>query len=197
MYAIIGLGNPGKAYAGTRHNLGFQLVEALSGRLAAGRPFHCEWSLCATAACEGREMILAQPLTYMNRSGRAVAELVRRYTLRQENIVIVHDDLDLPPGAIRLRRGGGSAGHRGVQSVIDTLGTADFVRLRIGIGKPADHTAGSDFVLEPAAPEEQGLLDTAVARGVEAILLLVREGLDAAMNKYNQAWKQVDDSCVT
>jgi PTH1 family peptidyl-tRNA hydrolase len=187
MYAIVGLGNPGKEYTGTRHNLGFRVVEALSRRLAAGKPFYHEWSICAAAAYEGNNILLARPLTFMNRSGKAVAELAGRYSLQQDEIVVVHDDLDLPPGLIRLRRGGGSAGHRGVQSVIDLLGTPDFIRLRIGIGKPAGDVDGADYVLEPPAQDEQEPLQAAVERAVEAVLALVSGGLDAAMNKYNRA----------
>lgn len=186
MFAIIGLGNPGKKYAGTRHNLGYRVVEALSRFLAAGRPFHNQWSICAKAEFLTREIMLTQPLTYMNRSGKAAAELVRRYSLTGDELIVIHDDLDLPPGVIRLRQGGGSAGHRGVQSIIDTLGSPGFIRLRIGIGKPPPGMDGADYVLEPVPPGEQELLDTAVERSIQAVATVLRDGLEQAMNQYNQ-----------
>ncbi len=123
----------------------------------------------------------------MNRSGRAVAELLRRYPVEPEQFLLIYDDLDLSPGVIRLRWGGGSAGHRGVQSVINTLGTPDFFRLRLGIGKPFPEMDAADYVLTTASPGEQELLDQAVERAVQAALALIREGPAAAMNQFNQS----------
>jgi peptidyl-tRNA hydrolase, PTH1 family len=187
VFVIVGLGNPGREYQGTRHNLGYQVIEALSRALPAGptsRECRC---ICAFAQLPSGKIVLAQPLTYMNRSGRAVAELIRRYPVEPERLLLVYDDLDLSPGMIRLRQGGGSAGHRGVQSVIDTLGIPDFFRLRLGIGKPPAGQEAADYVLEIAPPAERELLEQAVERAGQAALALIREGPSTAMNRSLQA----------
>lgn len=186
MYLIVGLGNPGKEYTGSRHNLGFQVVEALSRRLKSAKTVQKHWSLCAVAKYKDKQVVLAQPLTYMNLSGRAVTELLRNNHIDLSALLVIYDDLDLPPGMIRLRQKGGSAGHRGIQSIIENLGTNEFPRLRIGIGKPPEKTEGSDYVLEPVEPEDSILIDEAIARAVEAALLFIDEGLEAAMNIFNQ-----------
>lgn len=187
MYLIVGLGNPGKEYTGSRHNLGYQVVEALSRRLKTAKPIQKYWSLCAAADYKDKQIMLVQPLTYMNRSGRAVIELLRNNPVNLAELMIVYDDLDLPPGAIRLRRKGGSAGHRGIQSIIEALGTTEFPRLRIGIGKPPGEIEGGDYVLQPVDPADSALIDEVITRAVEAIILFIEEGLETAMNTYNQA----------
>jgi len=130
--------------------------------------------------------MLVQPLTFMNRSGPAVKELISNYREQLEDIMIIYDDLDLPPGSIRLRKKGGSGGHRGIQSIIEALDTVDFPRLRIGVGKPPPGVNGSEYVLRPPEPLELDLVNAAISRAVEAVLVFVVEGLDAAMNKFNQ-----------
>ncbi len=192
MFLIAGLGNPGKKYQGSRHNLGFRVVEALSRRLQAGKPVQKHRALCAAAEYKGQQVILAQPLTYMNRSGLAVIELLRNYHVDLSNFLVIFDDLDLPPGAIRLRKKGGSAGHRGIQSIIDALGTAEFSRLRIGVGKPPPFIEGARYVLQQIEPSDRELIDEAVERAAEAALLFVSEGLEAAMNTYNQGLSSPD-----
>jgi peptidyl-tRNA hydrolase, PTH1 family len=187
MYLIVGLGNPGKEYTGSRHNLGYQVVEALSRRLKTAKPVQKYWSLCAAADYKDKQIMLVQPLTYMNRSGRAVIELLRNNPVNLAELMIVYDDLDLPPGTIRLRRKGGSAGHRGIQSIIEALGTTEFPRLRIGIGKPPGEIEGGDYVLQPVDPADSALIDEVITRAVEAIILFIEEGLETAMNTYNQA----------
>ncbi len=185
MYLIVGLGNPGKDYAGSRHNLGFQVVEALSEKINAARPNQKHWSLIAETAYKRRKVMLAQPLTYMNLSGRAVKELMRNYRIDIDRLLVIYDDLDLPAGAIRLRGSGGSAGHRGIQSIIDTLGTSEFPRLRIGIGKAPEGLEPADYVLQPVEGQDKILLEQAVVRSADATLLFVERGLEAAMNSYN------------
>lgn len=143
-------------------------------------------SICAAAGYRSHRVLLAQPLTFMNLSGRAISELMRRYRLKPGQLVVVYDDLDLPPGWIRLRSGGGSGGHRGVQSVIDTIGTTDFLRLRIGIGKPTSGDAAS-YVLEVPPHQEQKLLDLSVKRAVEALIVFLDRGPEEAMNRFNRA----------
>jgi peptidyl-tRNA hydrolase, PTH1 family len=192
MYLVVGLGNPGKEYSGSRHNLGFQAVELLSRRLQTGRPFQKHWSLCASAEYRGCQVMLAQPLTYMNRSGRAVLELVRNYHLDLSNLLIIYDDLDLPPGMIRMRKKGGSAGHRGIQSIIESLGTTEFPRLKIGIGKPSSDFEGADYVLQPPDPPDLASLNAALDKAAEAVLLYISDGLDAAMNNFNQGLSSTD-----
>lgn len=187
MYLIVGLGNPGKEYTGSRHNLGYQVVEALSRRLKTAKPVQKYWSLCAAADYKDKQVMLVQPLTYMNRSGRAVIELLRNNPVNLAELMIVYDDLDLPPGVIRLRRKGGSAGHRGIQSIIEALGTTEFPRLRIGIGKPPGEIEGGDYVLQPVDPADSALIDEVITRAVEAVILFIEEGLETAMNTYNQA----------
>ncbi len=185
MYLIAGLGNPGPRYEGTRHNLGFRVVQFLAGSLKAERPTQRCRSLCASAWIGQEQVILAQPLTYMNRSGLAVAQLLRFYALTPDRLILIFDDLDLKPGTIRLRMGGGSAGHRGVQSVIESLEDAEFIRVRIGIGRPPENIEVSDYVLDLPSPEERSLLSEAVTRAAEAVQVIVRQGLVTAMNRFN------------
>ncbi len=186
MNLIVGLGNPKKQYSGTRHNLGFQVVEKLASRLKSAAPVSKHRSLLAEAEYSGRKLLLAQPLTYMNRSGLAVKEIISGYNLDLDGIMVVYDDLDLPPGMIRLRQKGGGAGHRGVQSIIDALGTEEFPRLRIGIGKPPPGMEASDYVLQPLEGEDRDLIEPALEKAAEAVLSFVSEGLEAAMNNFNR-----------
>ncbi len=186
MYLIVGLGNPKKEYLNSRHNLGFQVVEALSRSLKTGAPVQKFRSLVAETNYNGQEIILAQPMTYMNRSGLAVNELVKNYQVDLGKLLVIYDDLDLPPGAIRLRKKGSGAGHRGVQSIIDSLETKDFPRLRMGIGKPPPWMSAADYVLQPVESGDRELLNEARDRAVEAVLVFVKSGLETAMNNYNQ-----------
>jgi PTH1 family peptidyl-tRNA hydrolase len=194
---IVGLGNPGKEYEGTRHSVGRDVLAALarSGELIVDSG---EWRERNTLHAEtfesdiaGHRVILARPMTYMNESGTAAAALVRNYQLSTINsqLLIIHDDLDLPIGTLRLSVNGSSGGQKGVQSIIDTLGTKDFLRLRIGIGPnetpdghriPAEH-----FVLAKFRPEERPKIDTAIARAIQTIDILLRDGLPAAQQFAN------------
>jgi len=187
MHLIVGLGNPGSCYEGTRHNLGYAVVESLSGLVKAPRPARKAYSLYTKARIGNDDILLVQPLTYMNRSGLAVVELLRVYDVSIEKVILIYDDLDLPPGVIRVRYGGSSAGHRGVQSVINSVGTSGFIRLRIGIGKPSPGGDAADYVLERASGDEKTLLSQAVIRAAEAVQAIVRHGLSAAMNEYNKS----------
>ncbi len=187
MYLIVGLGNPGKDYAGSRHNLGFQVVELLSKMINVAKPNQKHWSLIAETAYRRRKVMLAQPLTYMNLSGRAVKEIMRNYRVDIDRLLVIYDDLDLPAGAIRLRGKGGSAGHRGIQSIIDALGTSEFPRLRIGIGMAPEGMEPADYVLLPVEGPDKMLLEQAVARSADAALHFIERGLDAAMNSYNNS----------
>lgn len=187
MHLIVGLGNPGKEYAGSRHNLGFQVIEALARRLKAPEPVQKHWSLLTITAYAQKEVALAQPLTYMNRSGRAVLELIQNLAVDLSALLVIYDDLDLPPGLIRLRSKGGSAGHRGIQSIIDQLGRSDFPRLRIGIGRAPEGLNEADYVLARVNQSEAILISDALSRAQDASLLFIEQDLEAAMNIYNRS----------
>ena len=184
-WLVAGLGNPGREYAGTRHNVGFQVAARLSKRLAAGPARRVAKSRVRVASDAGRDIIVARPLTYMNLSGPAVARLVQTFRIENANLVVIHDDLDLPLGRIRLRMGGSSGGHRGVQSIIDSLRDPRFVRVRIGIGRPPNEHDPTEFVLEPFAESEQELVRSVVRASARAIQMCLDDGLEPTMNRVN------------
>lgn len=185
MKLIVGLGNPGRTYMRTRHNLGFRVVEELAARHGLrfnDRRFNAE---IADGVIAGARVLLVKPQTFMNASGEAVAPLAGYYRILAEDILVVHDDLDLTPGKIRLRRQGSAGGHRGVASLIERLGTQDFPRLKIGIGHPRGPIAVVDYVLQAFGPEEVPLMEQAIAQAADAVELYLAEGLDAAMRRFN------------
>jgi PTH1 family peptidyl-tRNA hydrolase len=179
---IVGLGNPGKEYEGTRHNFGFMLVERLlraCERDGLVRPIadrnapYLLWR-CTLRGASG-DWFFTTPLTYMNRSGEAVQRVAAYYRLETESILALHDELDLPLGRMRLKQGGGSAGHNGIKSIQQMLGTPDFYRLRLGVGKPPGHD-GASFVLSRFRQEERGTLEAVLDAATEGVLLYMREG---------------------
>jgi PTH1 family peptidyl-tRNA hydrolase len=180
---VVGLGNPGAEYARTRHNAGFWFVDELARRGGGawrGEPRHqCE---LARVRLEGCELWLAKPATYMNHSGAAVQSLAAFYRIAPAEVLLVHDDIDLPPGVARLKQGGGHGGHNGVRDVISQLG-ADFWRLRIGVGHPGSKDQVVDAVLDRATAEEQRLIDAALERAQAALPELLRDGAQPAMNR--------------
>mgnify|MGYP003886866835 CR=1 FL=1 len=183
-YLIVGLGNPGSRYVANRHNVGFRCVERLA--VAHGLSFkRRKQARVALGTIYERRVILVKPQTFMNESGRAVAPLVHFYRLPLERLLLVYDDLDLPLGTIRLRPAGGSGGHRGVRSVIEHLGSQDFPRLRIGISRPPEGVDPADYVLQDFAADEEPIVDVVLERAVAAIETWIREGIEAAMNRYN------------
>jgi PTH1 family peptidyl-tRNA hydrolase len=187
MFLIAGLGNPGEEYALTRHNLGFMVVEELAGQLQVktlGKNRKCN-ALVAEADYQGRHLVLAQPQTFMNQSGEAVRMLLHWYKINPANLILIYDDLDLELGRIRVRAGGNSGGHHGVDSVIQQLKTGEFCRVRIGIGKPVSKTSGVDYVLEPIPLSERPQLDQGVLQASQAVLAVVGQGIEQAMNAYN------------
>jgi PTH1 family peptidyl-tRNA hydrolase len=183
---VVGLGNPGKKYEATRHNAGFWWVERLARAARSefrheGR-FHGE---VAKVAAPGGELWLLKPVTFMNQSGRAVAALAGFYKLAPEQILVVHDELDLPPGTVRLKKGGGTGGHNGLNDIAAQLGTKDFWRLRIGIGHPRNQTATEqevlDYVLHKPGAADHAAIDDAISRGLEVWPMIAEDRLEAAM----------------
>jgi PTH1 family peptidyl-tRNA hydrolase len=183
--AIVGLGNPGPEYRGTRHNVGFAVLDRLAREVVVLSERQQGKALIARSRLPDtqQQLLLVKPLTYMNRSGAAVGRLVVDHDLCNDELLVVHDDLDLDLGRLRLRQGGSSAGHRGVQSIIDVLGTRDFPRLRCGIG-PSGEGDVIDYVLSPFAPSEEPQVEAMQKMAVEAALTFVEHGLCSAMNKY-------------
>lgn len=183
---VVGLGNPGREYAGTRHNVGFDVVDELvrrhGGRLRAGK----ERALVDEVRVGARRMALAEPTTFMNLSGESVAPLVRRYGIDDlHRLVIVHDELDLPTGTVKVKVGGGLAGHNGLRSIKSHLHDDDFVRIRIGVGRPPDKERGADHVLSKVGRGDRQALDDAVVVAADAVEQILAEGVDATMNSVN------------
>ncbi len=186
-WLVVGLGNPPERFAGSRHNAGAAAVErwaaALGCELAAARR---EYARVGSATVSGQRIALACPTTFMNESGRSVGVLVRRQGIVEPaRLVVVHDELDLEPGQIRLKAGGGLAGHNGLASIVGQIGTQDFVRMRIGIGKPPRPEAGKKWVLQRPSRHEEPLVDAALDQAVSGLEVLVRDGIEAAMNVTN------------
>ncbi len=190
MHLIVGLGNPGPEFAGTRHNVGWMCVERLARRVGVSFDRYQFRAQLAFWADDGRKVALAKPLTFMNRSGEAAGPLVRFYKVSLDRLMVVYDDLDLPPGRIRIRPKGGAGGHHGMESIIEKVGSSDFPRLRVGIGRPPgprayDPEVVARYVLSPFSAAERPLIDAALDRAVEALIVWVREGIEAAMNRFN------------
>jgi len=184
-FIIIGLGNPGRRYEHNRHNVGFMLLNRLSIKLGEGFSQVQSKALVAKPTYRGERVILAKPQTYMNDSGKSVSSLVRFYKVPLSNLLISYDDVDLPLGTIRLRPSGGSAGHKGMQSIIECLGSDELPRLRIGTSRPPGKKEAADYVLNNFPPEGVELLDETLNRAVNAVLMFIQEGLDKAMNQFN------------
>lgn len=185
MFCVVGLGNPGDQYCASRHNVGFMLAEQLAQK--AGADIRRREYQALTARCEiGRTMVLLmKPQTYMNRSGLSVAAASQELGIPPERIVVAFDDMDLPVGRLRLRRGGGSGGHRGAASVCEELATSDFLRVRLGVGRPTPGVPVIDHVLGDFPSAESELLETMLSTAAEAVRALILEGPVAAMNQFN------------
>lgn len=184
---VVGLGNPGDEYTGTRHNVGAEVIALLAHRHGARLRKAKEQALVDEARIGGRRVALAVPLSYMNESGMAVRPLVRRHGVVPEQLVIVHDELDLPLATLRVKLGGGLAGHNGLRSIAAHLHTDGFVRVRIGIGKPSSAERGADHVLDRFSKRERTEVDVTLERAADAVELIATEGVEAAMNRFNAA----------
>ena len=185
VYLIVGLGNPGREYKETRHNAGFMLLDRLAQRLGEKFTRLESRALVTKATYQEQRLILAKPQTYMNNSGPSVMSLFKYYRVNSPDLMVVHDDVDLAFGSIRIRPGGSSPGHRGVDSIINALGSKDFSRMRLGIGRPPGNRSTQDYVLEKFLPEEVDFLDGIIAKGVDAVQEYLTNGLDSAMNRFN------------
>ncbi len=186
-YCIAGLGNPGERYNGSRHNLGFRVVDEIA-RERSTDIRRLEYQALTAGLTVGRsEVLLMKPQTYMNRSGESVAEALGTLALDAAGLVVVYDDLDLPVGRIRVRRGGGSGGHRGVASIIESTGESGFTRVRIGIGRPPVGVAVEDFVLQRFEDAEMDTVESAVSRAAQAVSVIGEDGVEPAMRIFNPA----------
>ena len=184
MWAIVGLGNPGPKYSGTRHNAGFMTVDELAAR--HGMQLE-EKKLYGSAkgSIKAHDVLLVEPLTFMNLSGSAVTECRRRHGTTPEDLIVISDDLDIPVGRIKLSTGGSSGGHKGLESIIQSIGTRDFIRVRIGIGREPE-TPTEVYVLRKFRPDERDDIGEAIAAAADAVEMIVTEGIERAMNTFNQ-----------
>lgn len=182
---VVGLGNPGRPYEGTRHNAGFRVLDVLAARYGVvfqEREIPAQW---AEALVENRKVLLVKPMTYMNRSGDAVDAMLRYFKIPHTRMLVIHDDLDMPLGRVKIVRRGGAGGHRGVASIVERMGDGDFARLKLGIGRPRHGEPVEAFVLSRPGDDERDRFETMVFHGAEAGCAVLERGLDAAMNLYN------------
>ena len=183
MKLIVGLGNPGKKYEHTRHNMGFDVVDLFSELAEIDIDKEAFKGLVGRGKVFDEDVYLLKPQTYMNLSGESVREIVSYFKIPTEDIIVIYDDLDLEPGKIRIRLSGSSGGHKGIQNIIENLGTEEIKRIRIGIGKPTFDTI--DYVLGKPLKEERPLIDDAINNAVEALKEILKHSFDSAMNKFN------------
>jgi PTH1 family peptidyl-tRNA hydrolase len=184
---IIGLGNPGGEYARTRHNVGWMCLGELESRGRFARERREGPARVREGDVDGFDIVTARPQTYMNVSGRAAVHLLAKYGVPPADLIVVHDEVDLPLGRLRLKRGGGAAGNKGVLSIADSLRTQDFLRVRVGVSRPAERDQMVDYVLDRFTPEERETLARVLPRAASAVMALVRDGLESAMSEYNRA----------
>ena len=185
-YLLVGLGNPGRDYKENRHNIGFMLVDQVAERLGTRFSRMRHKALTTSGRYKGQKILLAKPQTYMNNSGQAVSTLMNFYKLPLDHLLVAYDDVDLPFETIRLKPSGGSAGQKGMKSIIQHLGTQEFPRLRLGIGQPPGRMSTPDYVLQDFSRQEADFLPLLLDRAADAALTFVTEGIDMAMTQYNQ-----------
>ena len=186
MKIIVGLGNPGIPYEWSRHNIGFLVVNRLAEIhhiLVGTRRFK---SLLGKGSIDSQSVILAKPMTYMNRSGEGVAKIVSFFQAGMKDLIVIHDDLDLPFGKLRIKQRGGDGGHQGIRSVIESTGGNSFLRLKIGIGRPPKEMDPAEYVLTPFSAREKSSLDEALTLSAECLAVILREGIETAMNRYQK-----------
>lgn len=186
MKIIIGLGNPGRKYIRTRHNAGFLTIDLLAEKLHIGITQEKHHALLTKVKIDTVEAILVKPQTYMNESGRAVSAIFQDVYAAISDLIVIHDELDLPLGTVRIKIGGGHGGHNGLRSIIEHLGLSDFIRVRIGIGRPASGMDSADYVLNSFLTDERKPASEAFVKATDAVLCIVQEGALRAMNMFNQ-----------
>jgi len=185
--AVVGLGNPGKQYETTRHNVGFRVLDRLALSLSVkleGRKFPAQWGTCSI---DRQKVFLLKPLTFMNRSGEAVSQMLRYFKILPNQVLVIHDDLDLALGRIRLVQKGGAGGHRGVASIMECIEDQDFARLRLGIGRPLHDETVEAYVLHSPYPEQETAFEEMIKRGAEAAKTVLLSGMVRAMNVFNKS----------
>lgn len=185
MKMLVGLGNPGPQYELTRHNVGFLVIDALADKVGVSSFKQQAGALVASVNYQGEKLLLVKPQTYMNLSGQAVGELARYYKIPAQDVLVIYDDMDNPFGQLRLRARGSSGGHNGIKSIISHLGTEEFPRLKVGIGRPRPGQSAADYVLEPFSSEERAALGRIIPAAVDRVLAVVDKGIVAAMNEFN------------
>ena len=185
MYLIVGLGNPGTKYVHTRHNVGFDVLDALSKKLGVSISREKEQALVGECFIAGQKTILALPQTFMNLSGESVMRLANWYKIEPENLLVVYDDIDLPQGHIRIRKNGSAGTHNGMRSIVGLLGYENFPRLRVGVGQKREGYELADWVLGHYIGEEQEVADNAFQTAADAIVDYIENGIESAMRKYN------------
>ena len=186
MKVIVGLGNPGVRYKANRHNIGFQVVDRLAEANHIRNSTKRLKSFYGVGKIDSEEVVLAKPMTFMNRSGEAVTRLVDFFNVGMEDLIVVHDDLDLPLGRLRFKRRGGDGGHQGLRSIIEAMGKNTFLRLKVGIGRPPRGMEAADYVLSDFDEIQQPLLSEVLSCAAEALTVLLSEGLQTAMNRYQK-----------
>jgi peptidyl-tRNA hydrolase, PTH1 family len=179
---VVGLGNPGKSYSRHRHNLGFRVVDELAHEAACSWTDNRKKALVCQAGIGTTSVVLVKPQTFMNLSGHAAEPVLRRFNADPNRMIVIHDDLDLAPGKVRIKTGGGDGGHKGVRSIADSLRFRDFIRIRLGIGRPPEGTSAEEFVLSPFGETEEDLLKDLIETGCRAVRLIVAHGVEQAQN---------------
>lgn len=187
MYIIVGLGNPGKQYAHTRHNVGFDTIDVLADKYRIDVDSKKFKALYGKGVIEGQKVILAKPQTYMNLSGESVRELIDFFKIDETSeLIVIYDDISLEPGQLRIRTKGSAGGHNGIKNIISHLGGQEFLRVKVGVGEKPKGYDLADYVLGHFSKEERTLVEDSMKRGAEAVVKLMTEGTDAAMNEYNR-----------
>lgn len=183
MWGVVGLGNPGRRYAKTRHNAGFMVADEISDRYEIELK-EKESYLIGKGSIEGNDVILVEPLTFMNMSGLAVRDVLKKYNIQSQNLIVIHDDIDMETGKLKIRKKGSSGGHKGVESVIEFTGIEEFIRVKLGIGRE-EGLLVEDYVLSKFRKDEIPLIRDAVMRAADAVTMILTGGVEKAMNKFN------------
>ena len=185
MYLVVGLGNPEEEYSKTRHNMGFNTINKIAKKYNIEVNKTKYQGLYESAIIEGQKVILVKPQTYMNLSGNCIQEFIKFYKIEKENVIVIYDDMDIEPGLIKIRKQGGAGGHNGMKSIIQMLGTEEFPRIRIGIGRPKHNGDEINYVIGSIPEDEIPELEKGTEKAKDAILEILKNGIDSAMNKFN------------